>query len=141
MYVQLALEKYYSSTHSGVAKHCRILRNYKILNLTCFTTYLLCNTVRCSEHPLRANQCSSAEVLVQGVDESHVPAPLSRRGVRATDHATTPARRTLHSADIFVGVVGSWRRRWRSWGGLKDLDVTRAAIWWGGRVNELQSVV
>ena len=82
------------------------------------------------EHPLSADQCSSAEVLVQRVDEGHVPAPLPRGGVRATDHSAAPSRMSLHATGVFVGVVGPRRRR-RSGRRLEDLDVTRTAIWWG----------
>ena len=63
---------------------------------------LLGDTVGCSENPGLANKSSSTKVLVQAVDQRHLPTPLPRGRVLTTNHSTTSVL-TLHPANIFVG--------------------------------------
>lgn len=45
------------------------------------------NTMRCGQHPLGSDQGAAAEVLVQGINQRHLPTPLGRVRVFATDHS------------------------------------------------------
>lgn len=48
---------------------------------------LLGDAVRGSEHPLRADEGGSAQVLVLGVDQGHLPAPFASFTVFAAHHS------------------------------------------------------
>lgn len=66
------------------------------------------------EHPLSADERSAAQVLVERVDERHLPAPLSREGVLASHDAGFSAGGALQAADVLAprrGLRGSddWR--------------------------------
>ena len=62
---------------------------------------LLGNTVCSGEDPLSADERAAAEVLVQRVDEGHLPAPLPGGAVPASHHPA-PSLRTLHAARVLV---------------------------------------
>ena len=55
----------------------------------------------CSENPLCSNECAATKVLIQGVDQGHVPAPLSRGTVFTTNHSSISIS-SLDSTDILV---------------------------------------
>ena len=48
---------------------------------------LLCDAVGGGEDPLGADQGAAAQVLVEGVDEGHLPAPLPGGGVIPAHYA------------------------------------------------------
>ena len=62
---------------------------------------LLGDAVSSCEDPGLADEGASAQVLVEAVDEGHLPAPLPRRCVLPTHHPPTPVR-PLHSAHVLV---------------------------------------
>ena len=61
---------------------------------------LLGNTVRSSEDPLGADQRTATEILVQRVDQGHLPAPLPGGAVCAPHHASLPPPRVLLALPI-----------------------------------------
>ena len=71
-------------------------------------SYLLGDAVSRSEDPLCANESSATEVLVERVDESHLPAPLARGRVLPAHHPAGPVA-ALHSTDVLVGHQGGRR--------------------------------
>lgn len=54
------------------------------------------------QDPLGADQGSTAQILVQRVDQSHLPAPFTRSTVLATDHPSGPVR-ALDTTHVLVG--------------------------------------
>lgn len=54
------------------------------------------------QDPLSSDQGSTAEVLVEGVDEGHLPAPLARSSVFPADYSAASVG-PLHAADVLVG--------------------------------------
>jgi hypothetical protein len=83
---------------------------------------LLGNTVCSCEDPLCANERTTTEVLVQWVDQRHLPTPLCWVAILPTHNATLPVpatSRPLHTTHILA--VHSWTGRcgtakWRTWG-------------------------
>ena len=78
--------------------------------------YVLGDAMCGGEDPLSSDEGSSAEVLVEGVDEGHLPAPLGRVRVFAADDARRPrggarpgsSGRPFHAADV---LAVHWRPR------------------------------
>lgn len=61
------------------------------------------DAVRGRQHPLGADQRAAAQVLVQRVDERHLPAPFGRVRVFAADHSGRPRPgRSLYAAHVFA---------------------------------------
>lgn len=54
------------------------------------------------QHPLSADERPAAQVLVERVDERHLPAPLSWEGVLAAHDAGFPAGGALQAADVLA---------------------------------------
>ena len=67
--------------------------------------------MRGCEDPLGADQGSAAQILVERVDERHLPAPLPGGGVIPAHYAARPVC-ALHPAHILVGHKAV-RRLWR----------------------------
>ena len=63
---------------------------------------LLGDAVSGSEDPLSANESPATQILVEGVDERHLPAPLPGGGVLPSHHPARPVT-ALHPADVLVG--------------------------------------
>jgi hypothetical protein len=81
----------------------------------------LSNAVCSREYPLSANECTATEVLVQWVDERHLPTPLCWVTILPTHNTILPVpatSRPLHSTHILA--VHRWTGRcgtakWRTW--------------------------
>lgn len=59
--------------------------------------------MRCRQHPLGADQRAAAQVLVQRVDERHLPTPFGRVRVFSADHSGRPRPgSSLHAAHVFA---------------------------------------
>ena len=54
------------------------------------------------QHPLGSDQGTTAQVLVQGVDQSHLPAPFAGRGIGPANYAALSVR-ALDTANVFIG--------------------------------------
>lgn len=68
----------------------------------CLIPDLLCDAVGRCQDPLGSDQSSTAEVLIERVDERHLPTPFARSSVLTTDDSAA-AVRPLHAADVLVG--------------------------------------
>jgi len=66
------------------------------------STYNICNTVGGSQYPLGTYESSPTQVLVEGVDESNLPAPLTGYCVLPPHHPPTTVG-TLHPTHVLVG--------------------------------------
>jgi len=71
--------------------------------------------MRGGQHPLSADQRSPAEILVQRVDQRHLPTPLGRVRVFAADYSRRPRpSRALYAAHILAVRRRFWGYRiWR----------------------------
>lgn len=59
--------------------------------------------MRSGEDPLSADKSASTQVLIKGVDERDLPAPLGRVSVLAPDYPpAAPPVRPLHAAHVFT---------------------------------------
>ena len=63
--------------------------------------FSLGDTMSSSEDPGLADEGAAAEILVEAVDEGHLPAPLPGGSVLPTNYTTTSVL-TLHPAHVFV---------------------------------------
>ncbi len=56
----------------------------------------------CGQHPLGSDEGSAAQVLVEGVDEGHLPAPFTGGTVFTSDYPAAPVG-ALDTAHVLVG--------------------------------------
>lgn len=63
---------------------------------------ILGHTVSCSQDPLGTDQGSAAQVLVQGIDEGHLPTPFAGCCVFAPDDPTGSVG-SFDATDVFIG--------------------------------------
>ena len=63
---------------------------------------LLRDTVSRSQNPLGSDERSSTKILVQGVDQGHLPAPFAGGSVVAADDTAAPVR-AFHAAHVLIG--------------------------------------
>jgi len=57
----------------------------------------------CSQDPLGANEGGTTEILVQGVDQCHLPAPLAVLSVLSSDHTSSTSAAVIAG----IGIVDS----------------------------------
>lgn len=79
--------------------------------------------MRCSQHPLSANERCTTQILIERIDERHLPAPLAIFAILAANHARTTSSAvvgrqlsgTRVAAVLIVFRIDNRRRRRQLW--------------------------
>jgi len=85
-----------------------------------FWVHLLGDTMGCREDPLGSDESCSTKVLIEGVDQSHLPAPLPILAILSAHHASPspPTEIGLESMERSLLLIVLWINQFRLVHGL-----------------------